>query len=192
MQDKFSVSEPATAVTKFLAAVTFREKFAAGLFVIFGPVFLVTYLSRPTDESPIAGLLWTLAWLLAHGIAVLIASALMFVRPKQSGSDRRDLIGRFLPLAALLVTFLGASMVVQQIWTDKMRAFATRNDHQLTGTAPKSVIYFEGIPDGGTAIIRSPNQNPTEFTPERSLELVNGNLTSCDRLDDRDWVCTFG
>lgn len=181
-----------TAARKFFAAVTFREKLAAGLCVFFGPVFLITYLSRPTDESPIAGLLWNLAWLLAHGIAVLIASALMFFRPKQSGSDRRDLIGRFLPLAALLVTFFGASMVVQQIWMDKMRAFATRNDHLLSGTAPKSVIYFEGIPDGGTAVIRSPNQNPTEFTPEKSLELVNGNLTSCDRLDDRDWVCVFG
>ncbi|GAB5351217.1 hypothetical protein [Qipengyuania sp. 483] len=87
---------------------------------------------------------------------------------------------------------LGASRVVQQIGLKKIRAFATRNDHQLSGPAPKSVIYFEGIPDGGTAVIRSPNQNPTAFTPEKSLELVNGNLTSCDRLDDRDWICTFG
>jgi len=192
LQDKFSAPGSVTALRKLFTAITFREKLAAGLFVFFGPVFLVTYLSRPTDESPIAGLLWTLVWLLAHGIAVLIASALVFFTPKRSGSNRRDLIGRFLPLAALLVTFLGASMVVQQIWLNKMRAFATRNDHQLTGTAPKSVIYFEGIPDGGTAIIRSPNQNPTAFTPEKSLELVNGNLTSCDRLDDHDWVCTFG
>ncbi len=192
LQDKFSARESGTAVRKFLAAVTFREKLAAGLFVFFGPVFLITYLLRPTDEAPITGLLWTLVWLLAHGIAFLIASALVFFTPKRSGSDRRDLIGRFLPLAALLVTFLGASMVVQQIWLNKMRAFATRNDHQLTGTAPKSVIYFEGMPDGGTAIIRSPNLNPSAFTPEKSLELVNGNLTSCDRLDDRDWVCTFG
>ncbi|MCA0977971.1 hypothetical protein LCM19_06305 [Qipengyuania flava] len=191
MQDKFSIPDWVTAVKKF-ASLTFNEKLAAGMFILFGPVFLITRLSYPNFESPIEGLLLALAWLLAHGIAVLIAIATVFFRPQRSGSDRRDLIGRFLPLAALLVTVVGASMINEQIWTHKMRTFAARNDHLLSGTAPKSVIYSEEIPDGGTAVIRSPNQNPTEFTPEKSLELVNGNLTSCDRLDDRDWFCWFG
>ena len=91
MQDKFSAPGSVTALRKLFTAITFREKLAAGLFVFFGPVFLVTYLSRPTDESPIAGLLWTLVWLLAHGIAVLIASALVFFTPKRSGSDRNSI-----------------------------------------------------------------------------------------------------
>tara|TARA_B100001057_G_C22734909_1_gene905399 strand:+ start:140 stop:670 length:531 start_codon:yes stop_codon:yes gene_type:complete len=169
--------------------LTFNEKLAAVLFILFGPIHLIA--NSLTTSNLFGSLASLLFWLVAFFIAVCVALATVFLRPNSSGSYLRDWIGRILPLAVLLITAIGVNFIGQERTKRNMKSFANQNERLLSGTPPRSVIYVEGVPDGGIAIIRSPLRNPTGFTQSEMVELTGERIKSCDQLDARDWACRF-
>lgn len=170
-------------------ALTFNEKLAAVLFILFGPIHLIA--NSLTTSNLFGSLASLLFWLVAFFIALCVALATVFFKPNSSGSNLRDWVGRLLPLVVLIITSIGANFISQEMIERNMKSFANQNEQLLSGTPPRSVIYVDGVPDGGIAIIRSPLSNPTGFTQREMVELTGERIKSCNRLDDRDWACRF-
>jgi len=101
--------------------------------------------------------------------------------------NSRALVGRMLPLSALLAVWL-----VHQWAQDCERlAFAAEHQAQLSGPAPQGVVYSTGIPDGGTVIVRSPGVNPRRLPASFGSRVTGERIYHCEPMDDELWFCGF-
>lgn len=100
-------------------------------------------------------------------------------------------VGNVCPLVALTVALGGNFVISSYSAMANARSFAAQHDQELSGDAPRSVIYSEGIPDGGTAIIRLPGKNPVELPQRTMVDLTGERFKSCKKLDKQDWYCRF-
>lgn len=55
---------------------------------------------------------------------------------------------------------------------------------------PAVLPYLKGVPDSGSAIIRS-SIDPTKLARRRQQWLVSGTILSCHRLRRHDWLCSY-
>ena len=179
-----------------LRPFTFNEKFAAGLFVLFCPVFVVAAaLLYPvtvlTSDEFVTLLLWQICWSIIGFLAFCATVATVFFKPDFHPSRLRMNIGRILPITALIVAVILGSVAVAAITNHQLRAIADQNTHALAGTPPRAVIFREGIPDGGYAIVRSPGRNPETFTQTVMIDLTGERIKSCQQVSEIDWSCKF-
>ena len=161
------------------------EKFGVVIVCAFVPSFLFMDLTVDEPGTSFVAIIAYLALLLCFGVA---AVWWIFIGGNEHSGLIRNLADRFLPLAALV-----AVLCFVAIYADfKAAAFARDNAELLSGPPyPKAVIYAEGIPDGGTAIIASPDRDPTTFSARTAHALVGESIRDCDRLDERLWKCDF-
>ena len=175
---------------------TFNEKFAAGLLVLFCPVYLAAAVSLGPD-SILSGhdfgavLVWHISWAIIALVAFCAAAATVFFKPAHHSSRTRMHVGRILPLTAMGVALLLSSVTMDALSRHQKKAFADLHEQELAGTPPRAVVYREGIPDGGIAIVRSPGRNPEGFTQAVMLGLTGGRIRSCEQVSDTDWACHF-
>ena len=172
--------------------LTSNEKLAAGLFLVFCPAYLGLDLAiRAAEASIVGSLIWLTTWLIALLIAAFVATKAIFARPRWHPSGLRMKVGRVLPSVALFVGVAVSWAATTELANARMRAFAAEHSHELAGPGARAIVYREGVPDGGIAIIRSQNRKPTEFSQALIADLVGERVQSCRRLDDRDWACRF-
>lgn len=181
---------------RFLQSYSFNEKFAAGLLVLFGPIYLATAISFGPDSDLLGGsfgaiILWKLSWAIIAFVVFCAAIATVFFKPAYQSSHFRMHLGRFLPVMAMGAAMLLSAAALDAFSRHQMNAFAKLHESKLAGPPPRAIVYREGIPDGGIAIIRSPGQNPEGFDHPAMLELTGEPIKSCASLSDRDWVCHF-
>ena len=134
---------------------------------------------------------WSLGWGLAALIAFFVAIAGLFNRLEASVSPARSMLDRLLPMLALIAAFGVTSWLSDVRYALLQRAYADEHRAGLAGSAPKALIYWEGIPDGGVAIIHS-ETNPEALDALTSSDLVNGDITGCRDLERSLWSCRFG
>lgn len=183
-------------MTRYLRPFTFNEKFAGGLLVLFVPVYLVgavSLLKVRVDSGQLftALPLWQLAWLLIALLAAVAALATLFLRPDHHPSHLRMNLGRILPLAALILAGLSSTAILDAFAKREMRAFAQLHSAHLAGPPPRAVIYREGIPDGGVAVVRSPGRNPESLPQAAMIDLTGERIKSCEPLSETDWSCHY-
>jgi len=179
-----------------LRNLTFNEKLTIGIIVIFGPVYYLSVFML--DQKTIAGaeavghsFFWLAVWLVITVIAFVVAICTLFFKPNYHPSRSRMYIGRFIPFV-VLITILGINIAISSAVSDeKKHDFIKQHEAQLSGKAPKSVIYSEGIPDGGYAIIRSPDFNPDGYSQSLMVELTGERIKSCKKMNERDWYCHY-
>lgn len=179
-----------------LRPFTFNEKLSLGLLVLFFPVYLVAAIallpgSILVAEHFTAFLLWQLAWFVILAIAAVAALATLFFKPDHHPSHLRMHLGRVLPLATLLVALLLNSAIHDALSLRQMRTFAQLHGAELVGHPPRAVIYRQGIPDGGVALVRSPGRNPESLPPEVMSKLTGEPIKSCEPISETDWSCHF-
>lgn len=173
--------------------LTFNEKLGLGIFILFLPAYFVAaaILKSLLQDWRMPFLIWGVAWALITFLGVVVAVASVFLRPDFNPSTVRRNVGRFVPLVSLALT-LAINYVVSSVVGDQDKiAFASAHSPELRGPPPLSVIYSHGIPDGGNAIIRSPDRNPERFAQSTMIELTGERIRSCDRLTDELWSCHF-
>lgn len=175
---------------------TFNEKFAASLLVLFLPIHLVVaVVLRPgsvlTGDDFGALLLWQIAWSTITFVAFCSATATVFFKPDHHPSRLRMHIGRILPFTTLIVAMVLSSVAIGTLSKLQKKAFAELNHEQLAGPQPRAVVYRKGVPDGGIAIVRSPDRNPEGFSQRVMLELTGERIKSCEPVSDLDWSCHF-
>lgn len=175
---------------------TFNEKFAAGLLVLFGPIYLAAAaLFAPdsilTGEDFRAVVIWHISWAIIVFVAFCAAAATVFLKPAHHTSRLRMHLGRVLPLTSMGVAILFSSVAMDTLSRHQKKAFADSHQHDLAGKPPRAVVYREGIPDGGIAIVRSPGRNPEGLTQAAMLELTGERIKSCEPVSDSDWACHF-
>ena len=179
-----------------LRPFTFNEKFSVGLLLLFVPVYLFTAIallpgSVLAAQDFMTLLIWQVAWFIIAAIAACTAIATLFFKPDHHPSRPRMQLGRTLPLVSLIVALLLNSAIHGALSTRQLRTFAQLHSEELIGYPPRAVIYREGMPDGGVAIIRSPGQNP-EGLPQRVMKDLTGErIKSCSSINDSDWSCHF-
>jgi hypothetical protein len=179
-----------------LRSYTFNEKFAAGLLVLFFPIY-VTGAAVLGPDSVLTSddlgrlLLWQIAWWIIAFVAFCAATAIIFFKPDHHPSRLRMHIGRILPLSALVVAMLLSSVAIDALSDRRKQAFARLHSVELAGPPPRAVVYREGIPDGGIAIVRSPGRNPEGFAQAIMIDLTGERIKSCEPVSDRDWSCHF-
>ena len=181
---------------QILQSYSFNEKFAAALLVLFGPIYLATAVSFGPESGLLernfgAFILWKISWVIIVFVALCAAVAAVFFKPDYQSSHFRMHLGRVLPLIAMAASMLVSSVALDAFSSRQMAAFAKLHESKLAGPTPRAILYREGIPDGGIAIIRSPGQNPEEFDQPVMLELTGERIKSCTSLSDRDWSCHF-
>lgn len=181
---------------RFLQSLTFNEKFAVGLLALFCPVYLIAaVLLAPTSVLTGADfsalLLWHICWAVIAVVALCAAVATIFLKPAFHPARLRLHAGRTLPLAGLLAGIVLGSVAMDTISTRQQRTFADQNENALAGIAPRAVVYRQGVPDGGIAIVRSPKRNPEGFTQATMIELTGERIKSCQRISETDWSCHF-
>lgn len=179
-----------------LRPFTFNEKFSVGLLVLFVPVYLFTAIallpgSVQAAQDFVTLLLWQVAWFIIAAIAACTAIATLFFKPDHHPSRLRMQLGRTLPLVSLIVALLLNSTIHSALSTRQLRTFAQLHSKELIGDPPRAVIYREGIPDGGVAIIRSPGQNPEGLSRSVMTDLTGERIKTCSAMNDSDWVCHF-
>lgn len=159
-----------------------NEKVAAAVLVLFVPVYFL--LRWAVDAHP---LLWIVSWFVVGVVALVVAIFCAVGPPYPIEWNRRALVGRLLPMAALW----GAWLVHN--WTaDHARlAFAEEHRAQLSGPAPQGVVYSTGIPDGGTVIVRSPGLNPRRLPASFGVRVTGERIHYCEPMDDELWFCGF-
>lgn len=148
-----------------LRPFTFNEKLAGGLLILFFPVDLLAAIAlHPgivvTGQEFATNILWRVAGLIIGFVAICVCIATLFLKPEYHPSGLRMHVGRVLPLAALIVATLLSSVSYDLFSNLEMRKFAKLHRAELAGKPPRAVVYWEGVPDGGVAIIRSPGRNP--------------------------------
>ena len=172
-----------------LPRMNFHRKWALAIVAVSAGVYAMARLPDP-GFSPV-GVFTAVVSAIAILSLFVGAGVALFTRPTQT-SDRMRTVERFLP-AVVLVLCLGVmSMLVRQHNRDAVLEFAAKHGSELAGPAPQGVIYTEGIPDGGTAIVASPGRDPMTYTARVRFELTNGNMTSCKPVDSKLWLCRFG
>jgi hypothetical protein len=179
-----------------LRPFTFNEKFAAVLLALFFPVYVVTAValhpgSVLAAQDFAALLFWKIAWFVLGAIAVCTAIVTLFSKPSYHPSHWRMHIGRVLPIAALIVAMLLSFAVDNAMSIRQMRNFAQLHDKELAGYPPRAVIYREGIPDGGVAIVRLPGRNPEGLNQGTMFKLTGERIRSCRPISNSDWSCHF-
>lgn len=176
--------------------LSFNEKFAAGLLVLFGPIYLAAAASLKPDSVLTAGdfravIVWHISWTIIVFVAFCAAAATVFLKPAHHTSHIRMHLGRLQPLTAMGVAILLSSVAMDALSSHQKKAFADLHQHDLAGKPPRAVVYRQGIPDGGIAIVRSPGRNPEGFTQAVMLELTGERIKSCEPMSDTDWACHF-
>ena len=173
--------------------LTFNEKFAVVLLVLFFPVYLLgsVALNVQAGGEFFASLIWHGAWLIIALIAFCAAVATIFLKPDRHHSNFRMGLGRLLPVAALIIAVLLNSVVYDAFTKRQMQMFAKSHSEELVGPSPRAVVYREGIPDGGIAIVRSPGRNPEGFTQGVMIALTGERIKSCKPISSSDWSCHF-
>lgn len=169
--------------------MNFHRKWALAIVIVTAGVYALIRLPE-LGFSPL-GVLAALLLLIAMLTLIIGAGVALFTKPAQT-SDRTWTAERFLPAVVLVLSLGVMSMLMRQDSRDAALAFAVEHRREFTGPAPQSVVYSEGIPDGGTAIIASPGRNPMAYPTHVRFKLTNGNMTSCEPLDEQFWLCQFG
>lgn len=175
------------------ASLTFNEKLGAAIFVLFVPAYFLVagLLSIVPEQRSISGIAWMLVWAVVALIGVAVAVASVFLEPEPHPSALRRTLGRFAPLLGL-TTAISVNFLVSDFLGDRDKiAFAAAHAAELGGPPPRAVIYSQGVPDGGNAIIRSPRQNPQEFSQSVMLDLTGERIRWCERLNEELWSCGF-
>lgn len=172
-----------------LISLNFHRKWALAIVVVTAGVYGLTRMVGP-GLAPL-GIVAFAASATAFLSLFIGAGVALFTRPEHA-SDHTRTAERFLPAAVLVLSLGVMSMLFKQDSHNATLAYATEHRSELSGPAPQSVIYTEGIPDGGSAIVASPGRNPMTYAARVRFELTNGNMTSCEPLDEQLWVCQFG
>ena len=169
------------------------KSFAAGLFLLLTLAYLLAahLVGRGQAHEHLVGILvWQLVWGLIWFIAIVLVLVKVVTRPEE-GWRSRALANRALVILALVAAWFVSSWLLGKHHTQLQIAFASTHAEQLDGTPPKAVVYWTGIPDGGTAIVRSPGIDPARL-PQSNITAVTGeNLQRCSRLDEELWSCRF-
>jgi len=175
------------------ACWTFNQRLAVVIFAVFtvgyfGSDILLRVLGW---TGPGAVLLWLLFWALACVIACFVAIDAMMRGSAGSTSALGAIVDRGAPLAALLVA-IGVLFVTSSLLArHNQLEFARTYSADLSGPPPQAVIYSEGIPDGGTAIVRLPGRDPATLPQSTMVQLSGERFRRCAPLDHRDWFCRF-
>lgn len=171
-------------------ALNFHRKCALAIaLVLFGGYALLQIPERPMDPFEALPQLLLIA-LVLFGLVVAAVVAL-FTR-SEAGSTKLRWFDRLLPAITLVVSGVLVSFLDTAASRHHALAFAADHAEDLAGPAPQGVLYFEGIPDGGTAIIASPGRDPMTYPAKVRFRLTNGNMRSCRKLDEKLWLCAFG
>lgn len=179
-----------------LRSLTFNEKLAGALLLLFGPVYLFAAVSVGPDSVQTgqefsAFLLWHVSWVVIAFVAFCAAFATIFLKPAIHSSNLRKLLGRILPLFGMMLGVFLSAVGMDTISNQQKRAFAELHVTELSGPPPRSVIYRQGVPDGGIAIVRSPGDNPEDFAQGLMLDLTGERIKSCEPITEVDWSCYF-
>lgn len=98
------------------------------------------------------------------------------------------------PAALLLVLLCTPFLWATGLWASAQWA-VIHESHAFRpmrrGLAPIHLLV-EGIPDGGTAIVRTQDGNPEAWAPLRRQETVNGTIRGCSALRAGYYLCSFG
>jgi hypothetical protein len=175
------------------SALTFNEKLGLGIFVLFVPAYFLAaaILNIVPQQRTTSGVVWLLAWGIITLIGVVVAVASVFFTPEPHPSELRRTLGRFAPLLALTIA-LSINFLLSDFAGNRDKiAFAAAHAADLRGPPPRAVIYSRGIPDGGNAIIRSPDANPERFPQGKMVDLTGERIRWCKKLNDELWSCNF-
>ena len=181
------------AVFAGMAHITLNHRLAVAIFALFTVgYFGADMLLRAVGwTGPGAALLWLLFWALAFIVTVVVALDALFRGSGTAGSAWGAIIDRGAPLAALLAASAVLYFASTLLARHNQREFARAHSAELAGPPPQAVIYSEGIPDGGTVIVRLPGRNPETLPQATMVDLSGERLKRCSPLDDRDWFCSF-
>ncbi|MBB3032647.1 hypothetical protein [Alteriqipengyuania lutimaris] len=125
-------------------------------------------------------------------IFVLAVGALVAIFTRSSSSaPAMRLADRFLPAIVLAISIVIMSGIIQHDARKSKLAFAAAHRSDFSGPPPTAVVYSEGIPDGGEAIVRLPDRNPERLPQSVMLDLTGERIKRCTRLDDEFWACHF-
>ncbi|MBX7482611.1 hypothetical protein [Qipengyuania qiaonensis] len=173
--------------------MTFNQRMAAVIFLIFAVGYLlaaeVTGHGR-AGETIVALLAWQVIWAVLALIGLAVAVAQIFFRPGDV-SGRRAWLDRFLPILALAIAVPLGGWLVGERYRLMQLDFARDYRTELSGAAPSAVTYWEGMPDGGIAIVRSPGRDPATLPQTKMLDLTGERIKSCRALDAQLWSCHF-
>lgn len=98
---------------------------------------------------------------------------------------------RAAPLLGLIAGLFLTVSVGSYLNGQSIDALIAEKETELAGPEPRSIIYSEGIPDGGTVIVRSPDVNPENLPKYVKSKLTPERLKTCKPHDDRHWICRF-
>ena len=166
-----------------------RKWALAIVLILFGVSALLAIQDRP--QNPFEAIPGALLSALAMLIVSVAAVCTLFV-PADTETGKLRILDRFLPAIALIASVALLSFIDGRHSRYDALAFATDHADDLAGPPPQSVPHFQGIPDGGSAIIASPGRNPMTFSAKTRLRLTNGDMHSCRKLDEKLWLCGFG
>ena len=122
---------------------------------------------------------WCLAW--------LIATLIVLLRP---ANDEVPFWQNCLPVVALVFAFIASIGIDQLRYEFFLKSYAQQNEYQLRGPGPAAVSYWEGIPDGGTAIVSGP-QNPMRLPQSVMVDLMGERFQHCRQFKTERWVCRY-
>lgn len=167
----------------------FHRRLAVAIVVVTAGIYGLNHM--PVDLFSPLGIVAGLLGLIAVLGLFVGAGVALFTSPAQNGGRTRQL-ERFLPAIVLVISLGVLGMLLERDSRNAALAFASEHQSELTGPAPQSIIYSEGVPDGGTVIVSSPARNPMSLSARQRAEMTNGNMTSCKPLNAQLWLCRFG
>lgn len=174
-----------------IGALPFNHRLAIVIFLTFtvgyfGGSLLLDWMG-PTPT--LLRFIWFLFWPFAVITAVAIAVSAAFWRPQ--GTGWAGIGERLAPLVSLTAAIAIAYGLSVELARAERKSFARAHSTELGGTPPQAVIYSEGIPEGGIAIVRLPGQNPETLPQTTMVRLTGERIKDCHPLDEDDWFCTF-
>ncbi|GAB5347342.1 hypothetical protein [Alteriqipengyuania sp. 357] len=174
--------------------MNFHLKWALAIpLVIFGGYALGALLGQGAVEDrqdatvTLVALLVMAFVLLVLAVAALVA---LFTR-STSSSPMTRLADRFLPVVVLAISLVILNGIIQHQLRASKLAFVADHRSEFAGPSPSAVVYAEGIPDGGEAIVKLPGRNPESLSQAVMVDLTGERIQSCTRLDDAFWACHF-
>lgn len=174
---------------KVWRVVSFNMRLGFGLFVFLWASYFGLSVVTLNEGEWFSALLATFVGLF---LCAVVAIGHLFLPSVKEASLPIMALDRTAPLLGFAAALCSLGVAVEFSSRSAHREFAREHAEALAGPSLKAVIYSEGSPDGGTAIIRSPAVNPESFSSDLSFDLVNGNIRSCDQIDESDWFCRFG